>query len=281
MKKVIKEIILFTIITIYFIYILKYNNEIKIQTINSIEIWINKILPSLFPTFILVDLIYSSKIPYYIEKYLHINFIYIISIISGSPSNAYILNKYNENTTKLLATTKYTSLIFTYTYLKTIFNTNIAILLIFLNILSNIILTLLIKPKNIKYKYIENNIFNTLINSIKKNINTLIIILGTIIFFNTLPINLINNEIIKSLMLSILEISSSLNNLSISNIPLNIKLLLTVISLSTCGLCIETQIKSIINDTFINYNKYLYYRLIHLIIYLLLSFLFITLIINY
>lgn len=272
MKNILKEISIFTIIFLYFIYIIKYNSYITEQTIYSVNIWLNKILPTLFPTFIIVDIIYNTNLPYYIEKYLHINFIYIISILSGSPSNAYILNKYNQNITKILSVTKYTSPIFTYTFLKAIFNHKTAILLISLNILSNIILKLIIKPKSIKYIIIkQETIYTTITNSIKKNINTLITILGTIIFFNTLPIHLIKNNLIKGIILSILEITTSLNNLLTTTLPYNIKILLTVISLSTCGLCIETQIKSIINDTFINYKEYLLYRLLHTIIFLILG----------
>ncbi len=278
MKNIIKEVLLFTIIILYLIYCLKYNLYIKDQVIYSINIWTTKIIPSLFPTFIIIDLIYNSNIPYYINKYLHINCLYILSVISGSPSNAYILNKYNTDITKMLSVTKYTSFIFTYNYLKNIFNTKLAIIIIILNILSNIILILLIKPKNI----IETNkksqsIFNIIITSITKNINTLITILGTIIFFNTLPINLIKNIYLKTSILSILEITTSLNNLSTISIPLNLKLFFTIISLSTCGLCIESQIKSIINDTYINYKKYLYYRFLHLIFFLTLTILVINL----
>lgn len=273
MKNKLKDFILFTILLLYFYYCITNNLYIKEQVIYSINIWITKIIPSLFPTFIIIDIIYNSNIPLYIEKYLNINCYYILSIISGSPSNAYILNKYNTDITKHLSITKYTSPIFTYYYLKAIFNHKIALLLMFTNILSNIILSLLIKPKNIKYiPNNKQNIFMLLSTSIKNNINNLITILGTIIFFNTLPINLIHNTYLKSLILSILEITTSLDNLSTTTLPLNIKLLFTSISISTCGLCIETQIKSIVNDTHINYKKYIFYRLIHLIIFLMLNY---------
>ena len=273
MKNKIKDFILFTILVFYFIYCITNNLYIKNQIIYSFNIWITKIIPSLFPIFIIVDIIYNSNIPLYIEKYFSINTTYILSIISGSPSNAYILNKYNTDITKQLSITKYTSPIFTYYYLKTIFNHKIALILICTNILSNIILSLLIKPKNIEYKQNnKQNIFILLSTSIKNNINNLITILGTIIFFNTLPINLINNKYIKTLILSILEITTSLDNLSTITLPFNIKLLFTSISISTCGLCIETQIKSIVNDTHINYKKYITYRLLHLIIFLMLNY---------
>ena len=273
MKNKIKDFILFTILVFYFIYCITNNLYIKNQIIYSFNIWITKIIPSLFPIFIIVDIIYNSNIPLYIEKYFSINTTYILSIISGSPSNAYILNKYNTDITKQLSITKYTSPIFTYYYLKTIFNHKIALILICTNILSNIILSHLIKPKNIEYKQNnKQNIFILLSTSIKNNINNLITILGTIIFFNTLPINLINNKYIKTLILSILEITTSLDNLSTITLPFNIKLLFTSISISTCGLCIETQIKSIVNDTHINYKKYITYRLLHLIIFLMLNY---------
>ncbi|HIS17433.1 MAG TPA: hypothetical protein IAC02_02340 [Candidatus Coprovivens excrementavium] len=277
MKNILKDLLIFTTILIYFIYCINYNAYIQEQTIYSINIWITKIIPTLFPTFLIVDLIYNSNIPYYFNKIFHFDFIYLLSIISGSPTNAHILNKYNEDITKSLSVTKYTSLLFTYTFLKNIYNVKLAILLILTNILSNIILTIFLKPKPNPIIKKNLNIFNTIIQSISHNINTLIIILGTLIFFNTLPTNLIPNLYIKSFLLSILEVTTSLNNLLLIDIPLNIKILFTIITISTCGLCIETQIKSIINDTSINNYKYLKYRLIHLIIYMFLTIIGLTL----
>jgi len=279
MKNITKEFLLFTTLSLYLFYCLHFNSYIKEQVVYSINIWITKIIPSLFPTFIIIDLIYNSNIPYYINKYTHINFLYLISIISGSPSNAYILKTRKEDITKELSVTKYTSLLFTYNFLTLIFNKKLAIYLILLNVLSNIILIILIKPSNtIYYNNNKKSIFTTIINSITKNINTLITILGTIIFFNTLPLNLIPNIYIKSFILSFLEITTSLNNISTISLPLNIKLLLTIFSLSTCGLCIETQIKSIITDTQLNYKKYIFYRLLHLCFFLFLSFIFLHII---
>ena len=279
MKNILKELILFTILLIYFIYCLTNNDYITTKTIYSVTIWLKKIIPTLFPTFIIVDLIYNSNLPYYINKYLHINYIYLLSIISGSPSNAYILNKYNIDITKLLAVTKYTSPIFTYTFLKVIFNSKIALIIMSCNIITNFILIKLINPPKISFTRQNISIFHTLINSITKNINTLIIILGTIIFFNTLPLNLIHNIYLKTFLLSILEITTSLSNLSTISMSLTLKLIFTIISISSCGLCIEAQIKSIINDTSINYPNYLLYRLIHLIIFFFLTFVTITILI--
>lgn len=272
MKNIKKDFLVFTISIFYFIYCLKYNIYLKTQIMYSIDIWLTKIIPALYPTLIIVDLIYNSNIPYYINKYLHLNYIYIISIISGSPTNAHLLSNYKEDITKYLSITKYTSLLFTYNILKNIFQIKIVLILIICNILTNLILTIYLNPPKLKIHKKNYNIINIIIKSISRNINTLIIILGTIIFFNTLPINLIDNKIIKAIILSFLELTSSLNYLIITNLPLNIKLLCSIITISTCGLCIEFQIKSIINDTSIKYKQYIKYRLYHFIIYAILVF---------
>ena len=271
MKNNIKEVLLFTILVISFIFVINYNNYINKQVIYSVTIWINKILPTLFPTFIIVDILINSKIPYYISKYTHINYIYVLSILSGSPTNAYLLNKYDTDITKILSVNIYTSPIFIYTFLKMIFNNYLALLLIILNIISNIILCIIINPVKLVYNNKQKPSIEVLLNSIKSNMSILINIIKKIIFFNIIYNNIIENIYIKSLILSIMEITSSLNNLLIIDIPLNIKLLFSIISISTCGLCIQTQIKSTLTDTKLCYKKFLKYRLCHLIIYLLLT----------
>ena len=264
MKNTLKQMLLFTLIIISYIYIITNISFITKETITILKIAIHKIIPILFPTLILSNLLYSSKIPYLINKYFHINPIYILSIITGSPTNAYILKDYNN--TKILSLTNYPSLIFLYTYLINIYNKKIAITLILLNILSNIILYLILKPNKIIFKN-KNNI--SLINSINNASHTIINIIASCIFYAILPTTLINNTYLKSFLLSITEITSSLNNLSITNIPLNIKLLFTIITISTTGLCIQTQILSITNN--INIKEYIKNRLLHLVIYLSLT----------
>lgn len=273
MKNILKETIIFTIITIYFIYILKDNINLSKTILNTYNIWLTKLIPNLFPTFIIIDLINNSNIPYYLEKYLHLNYIYILSIISGSPSNAYMLKNTKNDITKHLALTKYTSLLFTYTYLKIIFSKKIAIILIISNILSNLILIIILKPTPLTYPKKNLKLTEILPLSITKSFNTLIIILGTTIFFTTLPISKIENNIIRIFLYSLLEITSFFINISHPNLNLNIKILLTIIALNTCGYSIETQIKSITKDTKINKKKYLEIRLLHLILFLSINYL--------
>ena len=271
MKNTLKQIILFTLITLSYIYIINNINYIKINIINILKLSINNIIPIIFPTLFITNILLNTKIPYIINKYLKINPIYILSILTGSPTNAYMLNNYNIDKIKYLSLTNYPSLIFIYTYLNIIFNKKISIILIVTNIISNIILYFIIKPNKITYNNINQLPITLLIpESIKKSTTTTINIISSCMLYSILPTNLINNTYIKSLLLSITEITSSLNNLSNINIPLNIKLLFTIISISTTGLCIQTQILSIINN--INMKEYIKNRLLHLVIYLLINY---------
>ena len=269
MKNTLNTFIFFTLLLLSYIYILTNINYITKQTINTLIILVNNVIPILLPTLILSNLLINSNLPYLINKYFHINPIYILSIITGSPTNASILSNYN-NITKLLSLTNYPSLLFIYNYLTKIYNNKLSILLILLNILSNIIIYYIIKPNKLTFTYNKQPFVTSLTNSIKQTTNTLLIIITSTILYSILPTSLIQNKYLKTLLLSITEISSSLHNLAHINIPLNIKLLFTCITISTTGLCIQTQILSITNN--INIKEYIKNRLLHLVIYLILTY---------
>ena len=269
MKNTLNTFIFFTLLLLSYIYILTNINYITKQTINTLIILVNNVIPILLPTLILSNLLINSNLPYLINKYLNINPIYILSIITGSPTNASILSNYN-NITKLLSLTNYPSLLFIYNYLTKIYNNKLSILLILLNILSNIIIYYIIKPNKLTFTYNKQPFVTSLTNSIKQTTNTLLIIITSTILYSILPTSLIQNKYLKTLLLSITEISSSLHNLTNTNIPLNIKLLFTCITISTTGLCIQTQILSITNN--INIKEYIKNRLLHLVIYLILTY---------
>lgn len=268
MKNTLKELFIFIIIIISYIYITTNITYISTKIIYILKLSITKIIPIIFPTLILSNILYSSKIPELINKYLKINPIYILSFITGSPTNAYILNKY-ENKTKILSLTNYPSIIFLYSYLNNIFNKKTAIILIIFNIISNIIIYFIIKPNKLDYK---TNTKISLTNSITNSIHTTINIIAFCIFYAILPTSLIQNQYIKTLLLSITEITSSLENLSITNLPFNIKLLFTIITISSTGLCIQSQILSITKE--LNIKEYIKNRLLHLVIYLTLTLIF-------
>lgn len=267
MKNNLKEITTFTLIILYFIYIFTNLTYISNKTIESFNIWLTKIVPILFPTFILIDYLKYNKVLYYLSSKYHFPYYYIISILFGTPSNTYLLKDIQTNYLPYLSTSIYPSLVFTYTNLITIISKKESLIIILSNILSNTLLTIYLKTP--PFPVIPYNFSNSFLTSIKSSLNTLINILGTIIFFNTLPLTLISNSYLKSILLSILEITTSFHNLSLINLPYYFKILCIIISLSTCGLCINCQVNSILN----NYNKkeYLKIRSIHFFLFLIIS----------
>ena len=268
MKKYVQDVSLLSILVIFLVFIITSNYYVTDMVYYSINMWIKRIVPTLLPTFIIVDLFYNSNIPYLVQKYLHFNPLYIISIISGSPTNAYVLKEAN-NCEKALAVTKYTGFIFTILSLKNIFDNHIVLLLILFNILCNFILVLFIKPGSFYINRKHISFVNCFVQSIKNGMVILINILGFVIFFNILPINYIDNQLIKGILYSMSEVTTSFAYLSYTTLGFPIKLFLAIISMSSCGLCISLQIKSIISDTNFNYKQYIKYRLIHLILFLI------------
>ena len=284
-----------TKITIIIFFLLIFiKKDIMYTTIyNTTILWFKNIVPNLLPMFIITSLIINSNLIINICKIFgkffnkifkcskYGIFIYFLSLFTGSPSNAKYINDLLKNnlisknlTTKLLLfTTNYNPLLI-YSLLTNYLNKSISIKIIFIIILSNIMIGLL--NRNIPYTEINNNYNNKKINLsiiIKDTMDTLLMILGVLIFFNIL-INLlpIHNLLLKNIINGFLEITTALKGLEYLNISYNFKILLSVIYLSFNGLSIHTQIKSILPDT--NYKLFIKSRIYSIFISITLLLLF-------
>ena len=117
---------------------------------------------------------------------------------------------------------------------------------------------------------------NILINSIKKSIDTLLLILGSITIFlilstiiaNRLNLNIYTESIIKGLF----EITMGINSISMINIPDIYKVIISTMFISFGGLAVHLQILSVSNDININYHNFLVARIIHSILSGLISY---------
>ena len=278
------KLIKITIILFFILIFIK--KDIMYSTIyNTTILWFKNIVPNLLPMFIITSLIINSNLIINIcnlfgrtfNKIFKCSnygiFVYFLSLFTGSPSNAkYINDLINNNlinkslsTKLLLFTTNYNPLLI-YTLLSSYLNKYISIIIIIIIVLSNIIVGFLFRNMEyieIKTKYNKKKINLSII--IKDTIDTLIMILGVLIFFNII-VNLlpIHNILIKNIINGFLEITTALNNLQYINININIKILLSIIYLSFNGLSIHTQIKSILTDT--NYNLFLKSRIYSILI---------------
>lgn len=290
---------LFCIISIILIFL--NNKEVSEIIINALNLFFKKVFTSLFPMFIINDILINLNIPYYF--YIIFNklflkvfntsglgaYVFIMSLISGSPSNAYILkelvNNKNisiEEANHFLMFTFFSNPLFLTVMLSNIFSINTTIKIILIHYISNIIIGLLVRKK--APKITNNNLKkeskkgNLLIKSISKSINTLLMILGTITFYMLLTYIISfpfkNNILLKTISSGFLEITNGLNNLSNLNIYFKIKEIITISIISFGGLSIHTQIKSILEDTNINYFFFLKGRILHVIISVILIIIF-------
>ncbi len=280
-----------TKLTIIFFFILIFiKKDIMYYTIyNTVILWFKNIVPNLLPMFIITSLIIESNLIINIcnifgklfNKIFKCSnygiFIYFLSLFTGSPSNAkYINDLVNNNLISntlsdklLLFTSNYNTLLI-YSLLTLYLSKSISIKIISIIIISNIIVGLIFRNMNyidLKTNYIKRKI--NISKIIKDTIDTLLMILGTLIFFNII-INLlpIKNMLLKNILNGFLEITTGLKGLEYLDINTNIKILLSTIYLSFGGLSIHTQIKSILPDT--NYTLFLKSRLYAVVISIIL-----------
>lgn len=261
------------------ILIFKNYSIVLESTLFAVDIWLKKVFPYLFIMIILNDILISSNFSSYFKK--PSTYIFIMSLLSGTPTSAYITNKMVEDKqisanygNIVLLFTYFCNPLFLYTILNSIFNSNIiTIKLMIIHYLSNVIIYFLNKKK------LEKNKLNlTLKNinissSIKYAITTVIMVLGSITFYlviSNIIINTFNLPLfIKIFLRGLLEVTQGLNQL----IGINIlgKELIAIIFISFGGLSIHTQVKCILDEGELEYKYFLKGRIYQTIIAVLLT----------
>ena len=291
-------------ITFIILILILFNKEIVSNTIiTSFYIWFNTLVPSMLPTFILSDILINynfisfipDKITNIISKIFNISkeavLVLFISLIAGFPSNGTaIKTSYDlkliskEEASHLLLFVHFANPLFILQtigifYLK---NNSFGIIILISHVLSAFLIGIILRNKNhpTKDNYISKNnksqSFTTIFSSsIKKSINTLLMVSGTVTSFliiSTLICHIFDlNVYLETFVKSTLEMTmglSSLSNLLICDIY---KVVLSTAIISFGGLSIHLQVASVIDD--IPYTNYLKGRLLHLVISSLTSFL--------
>lgn len=288
---------IFTIILLFlFIYILfKYNYVLNNSVVDAVNLWLTRVFPSLFIMFILNDIIINTNILSSIINIINPIFnkifntsgpssqVFLLSLFSGTPSSAFIIREMLEknfitleDANKLITFTYFSNPLFLYNILNLSFNKFITIKIIVIHYLTNIIIGLIFR-KNKTYgnsKMIKseqkNNVFLMIPSAIKKSLNTLLMILGTITFYmiiTNLIINIFNlSSITNTIIKGILEITQSLNILNTLNISSIIKEIIAISIISFGGLSIHSQVLCLISDTKISYKSFFIARVLHTLI---------------
>lgn len=296
---------LFNIITIIICIFLLSQLIIKKTLITnsiiySLNIWVNNLIPTLFPFFIISDILINYKFTNYIPNFFkklcksslnitdNMLTILLLSIISGFPSNARNTKTLYDNkeitideANHILIFSHFSNPLFILTtislFLHTENNKSISIIILLSHYLSNLILAILFKnyfhhqQKNLlTNNNNKTNFGTTFINSIKKSIDTILLICGIITSFylissiinNTFNLNEYNSTLIKG----ILEITIGIESLGKLNIPLIYKTVITSCFLAFGGLSVHIQVLSQIIDTDIKYKYFLIGRIYQTII---------------
>lgn len=298
MNKEQKHIFILLSLLIFLILILINNIEVKSSIIAGTEIWLTKVFPSLFPMFILSDLLMNYHLPEILAnlfgscftKLFKTNsygvFTLFMSLIAGTPSSAYILKNLTEEqkiteveASHLLTFTFFSNPLFLLTMLSLIFpkENSLILKIIFIHYISNIFIGLILRPHNsilwkkIPYSPNHKSFGQIMTSSIQKAMNTLLLILGTICFYFMLStIFKTSNPSFNLLLKGFLELTQGLNSLISYNSSTILKEIIAISFISFGGLSIHTQIKSIISDTSISYFSFLKGRILHVIISILL-----------
>ena len=304
MKKRTKNFLICTFFIFLIGIVLTNNSLVKTSVVSSFDLWLKKVFPSLFPMFIISDILIKlgfattlAKIFTKISsKLFKVNglasYVMIMSMLSGTPSNAiFIRDLYDNNylstndASKILCFTFFPNPLFLYTFLLLIFkDITIALKIIAVCYLGNLFIGILLRNfypeetlliKEIKQE--NNNFPKVLTESIKKSMNNMLMILGTITFFilmsslvtHVLDLTDLNSTILRG----VLELTNGLNDLIVLNSNTFIKIILSGIFISFGGFSIHMQVKSVLGDTLISYKLFLLARTVHIIITTIILFL--------
>lgn len=312
MKNKILNTIIITSFLILLLEILLHKTLVMTTITYSLNLWVTSLLPSMFPFFIISDILISYDITNYIPHWLKKTFekifkvnsplltIFFLSAISGFPAGARNTRKLydqhqisTEEANHALIFTHFANPLFVLSTIAVVFlhQEQYGPLILISHYLGNIILGLTTRPKHhhtIKAHYTlsppkSQNFSTAIIHAIKSSIDTLLMILGTLTCFliiSALIIQQLNLSFYPSMILKgLLEMTMGLK--SLSTLPLNdcYKVVISTMFISFGGLSVHLQVLSQITDTDISYHPFFIARIFHTLVsgaicYLLYTFFF-------
>lgn len=273
-----------------------FNKYLILDTVNySLDIWINSLVPVMFPVFVISDVLISFNITNYIPKFIKKSFrwlfnvsenglsIFFLSMLSGFPSNARITAKMvsggvisEDEAGKILAFTHFSNPMFVISTIGVIFlgNAGYGYVILLSHYLGNVIIGLFLRngtyTKHINYKANSDksqSFSKVLTGAIKSSIDSLLLILGTLTCFlivSSLVVNLFAlSDYTSAIVKGILEMTMGLKAVSRLIIPDIYKVVISCIFISFGGLAVHMQVISQIVDSKIEYLNFFVARIWH------------------
>lgn len=303
MKKKYQE--LFAVLIILFLYLgIFINPSLIIESgISSINIFKTKLFPSIFPFFVLASLLLelgiatkiSNKLNPIFKRLFHVegnsSFIILVSIISGFPSGSkYIVESYknktiDKNTANYLLTfTHFANPLFILGTCGLILNSlSLAYKILIIQIISNLILGIILRPKKIISSKKMNNYQNkSFLEALPKAINDaiklLLFMLGSITFFmffsKLLTTSLSLNSFFETIITGILDMTSGISLVPSIDTTNYIRGLLVLTFITFGSFSVHLQVLNNIKEEDLEYKYFFFGRIIETSIALLLYILF-------
>lgn len=299
MREKIENVLIVVVLSVFFVLLFVFSKDISFSIIFSISIWKDNLLPSLFPFFVMSDLLlaygFVDIISFFLgaimTKWFYLPkdaaFAFFVSLFSGFPSGSKYVNDL-LNTKKisiddanyLIMFTHFANPFFIVTTIGLFLLSNVkaGYIILISHILSNIIVAFIFRKKKVilnndnNYKkafYLsspDKPFITILTNSIFKSFKTLVNMLGIIMIF--LMITTIIKKIIpltgitNGLLSGFLEMTQGVKYISSLDISLPIKASILSAIVSFSGLSVHFQVKSIIDGTDIKYSNFLKARVV-------------------
>lgn len=300
MNKKHSNLLIITLLFTTIIYMITCSNNVIESVTFSISIWKDNLFPTLFPFFVVSNLlmeygfidIIGNFLDYPMKKLFHLpkeaSFALAASLFSGFPSGAKytkdlvtqnIITK--EEAARLLTFTHYSNPLFILGMIGTILlnNQKLAICILIAHILGGLLVGYIFNYKcenpkinnNKIYKNKKKKTFGELLKiSIFDSLNTMFLLLGIVTIF--LIINSFINQLIdlppllNSIVSGTLEMTQGVKLTSFLNTPELIKITIITSIISFGGLSVHMQVIGIIAEQQIKYKPFLLARIIHAII---------------
>ena len=265
MKKNI-TIICVSLVLVYLLF--THNVLVGSSILNSCKLFLSKVFISLFPMYIISKILINYNFPYYLFKVTnsHYLYIFIMSLLSGTPNNAVIIKDLldrkvisEEAANTYIMCNFFINPLFLYTMLQCFFSQKLTIAIIIISYFSNIIIYNFCKIKQASsiVKGKELPFCEILVQSVSSASQIFLNILGMIIIFNLLTLVIPDNF---KAFTGIIEVTNGLAFLKISEISTYFKTLLSIIFINFGGFCILMQIKTVLSNSKIKVSNYLYGR---------------------
>ena len=297
MKRKYHYLLVFIIIMFSYLGIFCFPKVMINSSINALLIFREKLFPSIFPFFVLSFLFINMGYPLILNKYFknitrkifhlseNTSFILLMSIISGFPSGAkYIVKDYSNNYitkeegNQLLLFTHFANPLFVLGTCGILLNSKrLAYKILICQLLANIILGILVRPKEItispKKEVVSTttpSLISILPDAINETMEVLIFMLGSITIFQffTNCFLLFTNESVffKTIFTGIMDLTSGISLVPTLSISIELKALLMLIFITFGSLSVHLQVINAIKNTNLSYTNFFIGRILESII---------------